>query len=79
MRALCLVNTKPNTVDIVIKHIRKKNKLVKEILSVAGRSDIAVIYQGTIVDINNAVIELKKIKEIVTTETMMEVEVNLGW
>ena len=79
MRALCLVNTKPNTVDIVIKHIRKKNKLIKEILSVAGRSDIAVIYQGTINDINNAVIELKKIKEIVTTETMMEVEVNLGW
>ncbi|MBP2624590.1 MAG: hypothetical protein KAF24_01325 [Nitrosopumilaceae archaeon] len=79
MRALCLVNTKPNTVDIVIKHIRKKNKLIKEILSVAGRSDIAVIYQGTIDDINNAVIELKKIKEIVTTETMMEVEVNLGW
>lgn len=79
MRALCLVNTKPNTVDIVIKHIRKKNKLIKEILSVAGRSDIAVIYQGTIDDINNAVIELKNIKEIVTTETMMEVEVNLGW
>lgn len=79
MRALCLVNTKPNTVDIVIKHIRKKNKLIKEILSVAGRSDIAVIYQGTIDDINNAVIELKKIKGIVTTETMMEVEVNLGW
>ena len=79
MRALCLINTKPNTVNIVIKYVRKKNKLIKEILSVAGRSDVAVIYQGTINDINNAVIELKKIKEIVTTETMMEVEVNLGW
>lgn len=79
MRALCLVNTKPNTVDVVIQYIKKKNKIVKEIISVTGRADIGIIYQGTINEINNAVIDLKKIKEIVSTETMMEVEVNLGW
>ncbi|MCY3854033.1 MAG: hypothetical protein OXF28_00545 [Thaumarchaeota archaeon] len=79
MRALCLVNTKPNTVDVVIQYIKKKNKIVKEIISVTGRADIGIIYQGTINEINNAVIDLKKIKEIVSTETMIEVEVNLGW
>jgi len=30
-------------------------------------------------EINNMVIDFKKINEIVTTETLIEVEVNLGW
>ena len=30
-------------------------------------------------DINNGVNELKKIKDIVSTETLIEVEVDLGW
>jgi len=34
---------------------------------------------GTIDEINNTVIDFKKIKEIVTTETLIEVEVNMGW
>jgi hypothetical protein len=46
---------------------------------VTGRADIAVVLQGTIDDINNVVIDFKKIREIVTTETLIEVEVNLGW
>jgi hypothetical protein len=46
---------------------------------VTGRSDISVVLQGTIDEINNMVIEFKKIKEIVNTETLIEVEVNLGW
>lgn len=46
---------------------------------VTGRADISVILQGSIDEINNTVIEFKKIKEIVTTETLIEVEVNLGW
>ena len=38
-----------------------------------------VILQGSIDEVNNMVIDFKKIKEIVTTETLLEVEVNLGW
>jgi len=30
-------------------------------------------------DINNVVIDLKNVKEIVDTETLIEVEVDLGW
>jgi len=46
---------------------------------VAGRADISVLLQGNIDEINNMVIDFKKIKDIVTTETLIEVEVNLGW
>ena len=46
---------------------------------VTGRTDIAVVLQGTIDDINNIVIDFKKIREIVSTETLIEVEVNMGW
>ena len=46
---------------------------------VTGRADITAILNGTIDEINQAVIDLKKIKEIVTTETLIEVEVDLGW
>jgi hypothetical protein len=35
--------------------------------------------QGNIEEINHMVIDFKKIKDIVTTETLIEVEVNLGW
>ena len=46
---------------------------------VSGWADISVFLQGSIDEINNMVIDFKKIKEIVTTETLIEVEVNLGW
>jgi len=46
---------------------------------VTGRADVGVILQGNINEINNMVIDFKKIKDIVTTETLIEVEVNLGW
>ena len=46
---------------------------------VTGRADISVFLQGSIDEINGMVIDFKKIKDIVTTETLIEVEVNLGW
>ena len=46
---------------------------------VTGRADIAVVLQGTIDEINNTVIDFKRIKEIVSTETLIEVEVDMGW
>ncbi|MBI3639615.1 MAG: hypothetical protein HY223_04785 [Thaumarchaeota archaeon] len=79
MRALCLIAVKPGKVDNVILTLRKIRKVVREIMIVTGRADIAVVLQGTIDEINNIVIDFKKIREIVTTETLIEVEVNLGW
>ncbi len=79
MRALCLITVKPGSVDRVVKVLKKKRKLNKEIMIVTGRADISVILQGPINEINDMVITFKKIKEIVDTETMIEVEVNLGW
>lgn len=79
MRALCLITVKAGKVDNVIKILQKIRKIVKEIMVVTGRADIAVVLQGTIDDINNTVIDFKKVKEIVSTETLIEVEVDLGW
>jgi hypothetical protein len=79
MRALCLITTKPNTVDKVVKILKKKRKIIREIMIVTGRADIGVVLQGSMDEINNMVIDFKKIREIVTTETLIEVEVNLGW
>ncbi len=79
MRALCLVTVKPGKVDIVVKILNKKRRAIKEIMIVTGRADICAFLQGSIQDINNMVIDFKKIKEIVNTETLIEVEVNLGW
>ncbi|MGI0101052.1 MAG: hypothetical protein ACREA7_00475 [Nitrosotalea sp.] len=79
MRALCLITVKPGKVDNVIKILQKIRKTVKELMIVTGRADIIVILQGTIDEINNMVIDFKKVKEIVSTETLIEVEVDLGW
>ena len=46
---------------------------------VTGRADISVILQGEITQINQMVIDFKNIRDIVTTETLIEVEVDLGW
>ncbi len=79
MRALCLVTIKPGTVDAVVIVLKKKRKTVKQIMVVTGRVDVCVFLHGSLDEINNMVIDFKKIKEIVTTETLIEVEVNLGW
>jgi hypothetical protein len=79
MRALCLIAIKPGKVDNVVETLKKVRKTVREIMVVTGRADIAVVLQGTIDEINNIVIDFKKVREIVTTETLIEVEVNLGW
>ena len=70
---------KPGKVDEVVQILKKKRKVLKQIMIVAGRADISVLLQGNIDEINNMVIDFKKIKGIVTTETLIEVEVNLGW
>lgn len=79
MRALCLITVKPGKVDSVVEILKKKRKIVKQIMVVAGRADISVLLQGNFDEINNMVIDFKKIKDIATTETLIEVEVNMGW
>jgi len=79
VRALCLITVKPGKVDMVVEILKKKRKVIKQIMIVAGRADISLLLRGNIDEINNMVIDFKKIKDIVTTETLIEVEVNLGW
>ena len=79
MRALCLITVKPGKVDSVVEILKKKRKIVKKIMIVTGRADISVFLQGNIDEVNQMVIDFKKIKDFVDTETLIEVEVNLGW
>jgi hypothetical protein len=79
MRALCLITVKPGKVDFVVEILKKKRKVVKQVMVVAGRADISALLQGNIDEINHMVIDFKKIKDIVTTETLIEVEVDMGW
>ena len=79
MRALCLITIKPGTIDKVTELLVKKRKIAKEVLPVTGRADICVLMHGTIDDINIAVIDFNKISSIVGTETLIVLEVDLGW
>ena len=79
MRALCLITIKPGTIDQVTELLSKKRKMAKEVLPVTGRADICVLMNGSVNDINTTIMDFKKIGDIVATETLMEMEVDLGW
>ena len=79
MRALCLITIKPGTIDKVTNLLSKKRKITKEVLPVTGRADICVLMNGSVNDINITIMDFKKIGDIVATETLMEMEVDLGW
>jgi len=79
MRALCLIMIKPGTIDKVTELLSKKRKITKEVLPVTGRADICVLMNGSVNDINTTIMDFKKIGNIVATETLMEMEVDLGW
>ncbi len=79
MRALCLVTIKPGRIDKVVGSLLKKRKIAKEVLSVTGRADICILMNGSINDINTSVMDFNKISDIVGTETLIEMEVDLGW
>ena len=74
-----MINVKAGTVDKVLQILKKKRSVSKDIMVVTGRADICVILNGEINEINKFVTDLKKINEIVSTETLIEVEVDLGW
>ena len=79
MKALCMITVKPGMVDKVVQILKKKRKISKILMVVTGRADISVILNSSIDEINDVVIDLKNVNEIVNTETLIEVEVDLGW
>ena len=74
-----MITIKPGTIDNVTELLLKKRKIAKEVLPVTGRADVCVLMHGSIDDINTTVMNFKKIGNIVGTETLMEMEVDLGW
>ena len=78
MKALCMIRVQPGQVDRVLEILKRKRRVSKDVMVVSGRADICVILNTSITDINKIVIDLKNIKEIVSTETLIEVEVDLG-
>ena len=74
-----MIRVEPGQVDRVLTILKRKRRVSKDIMVVSGRADICVILNTSITDINKIVIDLKNINEIVSTETLIEVEVDLGW
>ena len=79
MKSLCMINVKAGTVDKVLQVLKKKRGVSKDIMIVTGRADICVILNGKINEINKIVTDLRRVDEIVSTETLIEVEVDMGW
>ena len=74
-----MIRVEPGQVDKVLSVLKRKRRVSKDIMVVSGRADICIILNTSITDINKIVIDLKNINEIVSTETLIEVEVDLGW
>ena len=74
-----MINVEAGTVDSVLKILKKKRSVSKDIMIVTGRADICIILNGKINEINKIVTDFKKINQIVSTETLIEMEVDLGW
>ena len=74
-----MIRVEPGQVDKVLEILKRKRRVSKDVMVVSGRADICVILNTSITDINKTVIDLKNVKEIVSTETLIEVEVDLGW
>ena len=79
MKALCMIRVQPGQVDKVLEILKRKRRVSKDVMVVSGRADVCVILNTSITEINKIVIDLKNIKEIVSTETLIEVEVDIGW
>ena len=79
MKSLCMINVKAGTVDKVLQVLKKRRGVSKDVMIVTGRADICVILDGKINEINKIVTDLRRVDEIVSTETLIEVEVDLGW
>ena len=74
MKALTLITSNAGKVDSVAKAVKAIKNGVKDVLIVTGRADVAVFSEGSIKDINNTIMRIGKIRDILTTETMFEIE-----
>jgi recombinational DNA repair protein (RecF pathway) len=74
MKALTLITTEAGKLDAIAKAVRNIKNGIKEVLIVTGRADIAVFSEGSIKDIRNTIVKIGKIRNVVTTETMVEIE-----
>ena len=74
MKALTLITANAGKVDSVAKAVRSIKSGVKDVLIVTGRADVAVFSEGSIKDINNTIMRIGKIRDVLTTETMFEIE-----
>ena len=79
MRALCLITIKPGTIDKVTKSLLKRHNVAKEVMPVTGRADICVLLQGSMNEIDTVIMGFTKKNDIVSTETLVETEVDMGW
>ena len=57
MRALCLITVKPGKVDVVVQVLKKKRKIIKDVMVVTGRAEISAIMRGAMDEINQMVID----------------------
>ena len=57
-----MINVEAGTVDSVLKILKKKRSVSKDIMIVTGRADICIILNGKINEINKIVTDLKKNK-----------------
>ncbi len=76
MKALTLITTNAGKVDNVAAAVRRMKGGITDVLIVTGRADVAVFYEGSVKDINGTIMKIGKIKDILTTETMFEIEVS---
>ncbi len=79
MKALCMIRVESGQVDKVLSILKRKRRIPKDLMVVSGRADVCMILNTSITNINKIVIDLKNVNEIVSTETLIEVEVDLGW
>lgn len=79
MKSLCMINVKAGTVDNVLQILKKKRSVSKDIMVVTGRADLCLLLDGKINEINKIVTDLRKVNEVASTETLIEIEVDLGW
>tara|TARA_B100000029_G_scaffold201486_1_gene199701 strand:+ start:219 stop:443 length:225 start_codon:yes stop_codon:yes gene_type:complete len=74
-----MIRVESGQVDKVLSILKRKRRIPKDLMVVSGRADVCMILNTSITNINKIVIDLKNVNEIVSTETLIEVEVDLGW
>jgi len=70
-RGVSLITTFPGKMDDVATGVRAVQG-VREALTVAGRADIAAIFEGSFEEISKILNGIQKVEGVQTTETLME-------